>query len=110
MFGLTEAALERGIYVTFYLVAVTTLTYLTWKAVDESIHRHRSQKLSATVITYNEADNIGACLESLVPIADEIIVLDSGSTDDTVTIARALYKPGDCHRLAGFRHPETTGP
>lgn len=88
MFGLTEAALERGIYVTFYLVAVTTLTYLTWKAVDESIHRHRSQKLSATVITYNEADNIGACLESLVPIADEIIVLDSGSTDDTVTIAR----------------------
>ncbi|TDT44347.1 (heptosyl)LPS beta-1,4-glucosyltransferase [Halospina denitrificans] len=88
MFGLTEAALERGIYVTFYLVTVTTLTYLTWKAVDESLHRHRRQKLSATIITYNEADNIGACLESLVPVADEIIVLDSGSTDDTVAIAR----------------------
>jgi glycosyltransferase involved in cell wall biosynthesis len=44
--------------------------------------------LSVVVITRNEAANLRACLES-VPFADEIVVLDSGSTDDTVAIARA---------------------
>jgi glycosyltransferase involved in cell wall biosynthesis len=44
--------------------------------------------LSVIVITCNEAHNIAACLAS-VDFADERIVLDSGSTDDTVAIARA---------------------
>lgn len=44
--------------------------------------------LSVIVITKNEADNIAACLQS-VDFADEIIVLDSGSTDDTCAIAKA---------------------
>ncbi|XOZ32264.1 glycosyltransferase [Halomonadaceae bacterium KBTZ08] len=88
VFGLTEAALERGIYITFYLLTVTTLTHLLFRALDESLTRTRSQRLSATVITYNEADNIGPCLESLKGLADEIIVVDSGSNDDTVAIAR----------------------
>lgn len=45
-------------------------------------------RLSVIVITRNEAGHIGACLDS-VAFADEIVVLDSGSTDDTVAIARA---------------------
>lgn len=45
-------------------------------------------RLSVIVITRNEAANIRACLES-VAFADEIIVLDSASTDDTPAIARA---------------------
>ena len=45
--------------------------------------------LSVTVITKNEAHNIEACLRS-VAFADEVIVLDSGSTDDTVQIARSM--------------------
>ena len=45
------------------------------------------QKLSVTVITRNEAANIAAALES-VSWADEIVVVDSESTDDTVAIAR----------------------
>jgi glycosyltransferase involved in cell wall biosynthesis len=43
--------------------------------------------VTATVITFNEAANIQAALESL-SWADEIIVVDSHSTDDTVAIAR----------------------
>ncbi|CDM24916.1 glycosyltransferase family 2 protein [Castellaniella defragrans] len=44
--------------------------------------------LSVIVITRNEAAHIGDCLDS-VAFADEIIVLDSGSTDATREIARA---------------------
>jgi glycosyltransferase involved in cell wall biosynthesis len=44
-------------------------------------------KLSVTVITRNEAERIGAALASLA-WADEIVVVDSESTDDTVAIAR----------------------
>ena len=46
-------------------------------------------KLSVTIITKNEADNILACLES-VAWADEIVVVDSGSSDDTVNICKAF--------------------
>lgn len=42
--------------------------------------------LSAIIITKNEASNISACLDSLA-FCDERIVVDSGSTDDTVKIA-----------------------
>ncbi len=44
-------------------------------------------KVSVTVITRNEASNIARALESAV-WADEVVVVDCGSTDDTVTIAR----------------------
>lgn len=44
-------------------------------------------KISATVITKNEEKHIAACLRSL-QWADEIVVLDSGSDDRTVEIAR----------------------
>ena len=44
-------------------------------------------KLSVIVITKNEASSIAKCLES-VKWADEIIVLDSGSSDETLSICR----------------------
>lgn len=44
-------------------------------------------KISACVITFNEEEHIRACLES-VKWADEIVVVDSFSTDRTVEIAR----------------------
>ena len=44
-------------------------------------------KLSVTIITLNEAEHIAAAIDS-VSFADEIIVVDSGSTDATVEIAR----------------------
>ncbi len=45
-------------------------------------------KLSAVIITYNEEKNIKKCLESLQDIADEIIIIDSFSTDKTEKIVR----------------------
>ena len=44
-------------------------------------------QLSVIIITFNEAANIEACLDS-VAFADEIIVVDAASTDGTVTLAR----------------------
>ena len=44
--------------------------------------------LSVIIIAKNEAANIGRCLDSISHWADEIIVLDSGSTDDTMAIAK----------------------
>jgi glycosyltransferase involved in cell wall biosynthesis len=47
--------------------------------------------VTAVVISFNERERIAACLESLA-WADEIVVVDSGSTDETREIARG-YTP-----------------
>lgn len=72
--------------------------------------------LSVILITKNEASNIEACLRS-VAFADEIVVVDSGSTDGTVEIARRLgarveitadwpgFGPQKNRALALARHP-----
>ncbi|MEW6467489.1 MAG: glycosyltransferase family 2 protein [Bacteroidota bacterium] len=44
--------------------------------------------LSVVIITYNEERNIGRCLDSVKDIADEIVVLDSFSTDRTEAICK----------------------
>ncbi|MDR3188706.1 MAG: glycosyltransferase family 2 protein, partial [Prevotellaceae bacterium] len=48
------------------------------------------KKISAVIITYNEERNIARCLQSLQGVADEIMVVDSGSTDKTEEICRQL--------------------
>jgi glycosyltransferase involved in cell wall biosynthesis len=45
------------------------------------------EKLSIVIICFNEEQNIGRCIDSVKPVADEIVVLDSYSTDQTVRIA-----------------------
>ena len=45
--------------------------------------------ISGVVITRDEGDRIARCLESLRPVCRDLLVLDSGSTDDTVALARA---------------------
>lgn len=47
-------------------------------------------KLSGVIITYNEERNIGRCLESLQEVCDEILVLDSFSTDKTQEICQSF--------------------
>ena len=46
--------------------------------------------ISTVVITYNEEENIARCLKSVARFSDEILVVDSHSTDRTVEIAREL--------------------
>ncbi|MGB0918713.1 MAG: glycosyltransferase family 2 protein [Flavobacteriales bacterium] len=48
------------------------------------------RKLSAVIITFNEARNIKRCIESLQEVADEIVVVDSFSTDATPSICKGL--------------------
>lgn len=45
-------------------------------------------RISAVIITYNEERNIGRCIDSLKDAVDEILVLDSGSTDGTAAICQ----------------------
>ncbi|MCC7084785.1 MAG: glycosyltransferase family 2 protein [Pirellulales bacterium] len=49
-----------------------------------------SQRLTVLIPAKNERRNLRLCVESVRPIADEILVADSGSTDDTVELARSL--------------------
>ncbi len=49
-------------------------------------------KLTAVIITYNEEQNIKRCLRSLQHIADEIVIVDSYSTDQTEKIALEFDK------------------
>lgn len=47
------------------------------------------EKLSVVIITYNEEKNIARCIDSVKTLADEILILDSNSIDNTVTIAES---------------------
>jgi glycosyltransferase involved in cell wall biosynthesis len=58
-------------------------------------------RLSAIVITRNEAANIGACLDSL-GFCDERIVVDCGSTDATTKIARDRGARVEFHEWRGY--------
>ncbi|PLW83671.1 glycosyl transferase [Kineobactrum sediminis] len=88
VFGLTEAAFSRTLFVTWYLVGVAAIAAALFLALNRACHRQRTVSLSAIVITRDEEAHIGACLQSLQGVVDEIVVLDSGSTDNTVAIAR----------------------
>jgi glycosyltransferase involved in cell wall biosynthesis len=53
------------------------------------VHSDR-QTLSVVMVACNEAEKIGSTLESVVELADEIILVDSGSTDATLEIAESF--------------------
>ncbi len=57
--------------------------------------------LSATIIAHNEARNLPRAIQSLA-CADEVIVIDSESTDDTASVARSLGATVITHPFAGF--------
>jgi hypothetical protein len=51
--------------------------------------RSRPMKISFAIITLNEEANLPRCLQSIDPVADEIVIVDSGSRDGTRDIAAA---------------------
>ena len=50
------------------------------------------EKLSVVIITFNEERNIAKCLDSVHDVADEIIIVDSYSTDQTEDTCRQYHK------------------
>lgn len=50
----------------------------------------KDRLLSVCIITLNEEKYIRKCIESVLGVADEVVVIDSGSTDKTVEIAKKL--------------------
>lgn len=56
--------------------------------------------VSVLILTRNEEKHIRDCIESCLPVADEVIVIDDGSTDQTVAIAETLGAKVVQHALA----------
>lgn len=88
VFGLSEAIFDRGLPVTLYVFYVALIYAFIRHLSQDSITGKRKKTLSVIIITKNEEDRIEACLQSVKSIADEIVVLDSGSQDRTVEIAK----------------------
>jgi hypothetical protein len=66
------------------------------------IVREYRLKLSAILIVQDEAHCLQQCLRSIASIADEIIVLDAGSRDDTVSIAQSFGAKVEVTDWPGF--------
>jgi len=60
------------------------------------------QKLSVAIITLNEERDIGRCLESVQGLADEIVVVDSFSTDKTEAICLQYGARFIQHQFEGY--------
>lgn len=60
------------------------------KAAGITIGELPEPTLSAVLIVKNEAKHIQDCIASVKPVCDEIVVVDTGSTDGTVSIAQRL--------------------
>jgi glycosyltransferase involved in cell wall biosynthesis len=71
--------------------------------------------LSVFIITKNEEDRIARAIQSVQGLSDDIVVVDSGSTDGTVAVAKALgarvsyhewrgYGPQKCHAETLCKH------
>ena len=61
-------------------------------------------KISAVVITYNEERNIARCIDSLKPVADEIIIIDCFSEDNTKKICLEKGVSFFENQFLGFAH------
>lgn len=75
------------------------LDYFTWKAISQEWleffskklqNKTEEPKLSLCMIVKNEEKTLRVCLESVKDIVDEIIVVDTGSTDNTIQVAKSF--------------------
>lgn len=66
-------------------------------------------KISAVIITLNEERNIGRCIDSLAGIADEILVIDSGSKDKTASICEQKGARFQFNKWEGYLEQKNFG-
>lgn len=59
-------------------------------------------KLSVVIITYNEEKNIGKCIDQAWLVADEIVIVDSYSTDKTLAICAEKGAVVHQHKFEGY--------
>lgn len=71
------------------------------------ISNQNSVKLSVVIVTLNEEKNIARCLSSVTKIADEILIVDSFSTDRTEEICKAYGARFVQHTFVGFVEQKT---
>jgi len=63
--------------------------------------------LSVVIITFNEEKNIARCIDSVKDLADEIVVVDSFSTDNTKSICLSKGAKFIAHKFEGFTAQKT---
>ncbi len=65
--------------------------------------------ISAVIITKNEEQHIARCIKSLLPITDDIIIIDSGSIDKTEQVCRAYPVTFEVKTWEGFSAAKNYG-
>jgi O-antigen ligase len=103
--ALTESIFERNAGIVWFSLFTALSIGLVHARRRQELDRRdarRCHALSVIVICKNEADRIGRCLASVAGWADEIIVLDSGSSDDTIAIARQYTEQVEQTDWPGF--------
>jgi len=70
--------------------------------IDKTIQSKKNVKISAVIITFNEEEHLEKCLESLIDVADEIVVVDSYSTDKTKEICNRYKVRFIEHKFEGY--------
>ena len=67
--------------------------------------------ISVFIITKNEEDRVARAIKSVIDWVDEVLVIDSGSTDNTVELAKTLGAKTSFHEWHGYgiqkRHGES---
>ncbi len=84
-----------------YNISDTTLK-VSQTNFNEVYATHKTFPLSAVIITYNEEEHLEKCLASLVGVADEVIVVDSYSTDNTEAICKKYNVTFIQHKFKGY--------
>lgn len=65
--------------------------------------------ISAVIITLNEEQNIDKCILSLTSVCSEIVVIDSGSSDNTTEIAKRYGAKVVAHEWRSYGHARNLG-
>ena len=62
----------------------------------------RSNRVTCAIVAYNEADRVERAIRSVADLVDETLVVDSGSTDETVALCERLGARVILHPWGGF--------